>query len=121
MLYMTLNINTYTIKYAVNIHMCYRPSKLKHFETFSPQLKVWNFRERGYLLILSLLLFMIRKKNQFQVNSEIHQINTRQQANLHQPSVNVTKYQKRVHCTGVKLFNMLPFYIKAESDYPQKI
>ena len=58
--------------------------------------------------------------NQFQTNSEIHQINTRQQANLHQPSVNVTKYQKEVHCIGVKVFNMLPFYIKAESNNPIK-
>jgi len=70
--------------------------------------------------ILSHLLFMIRNKSQFQVNSEIHQINTRQQANLHQPSVNATKYQKGVHCIGVKVFNMLPIYIKAESDNPQK-
>jgi len=70
--------------------------------------------------ILSLLLFMIRNKNQFQVNSEIHQINTRQHANLYQPSVSVTKYQKGVHCIGVKVFNMLPFYLKAESDNPKK-
>ena len=50
---------------------------------------------------LSLLLFMIRNKNQFQVNSEIHQINTRQHANLHQPSVNATKYLKGIRCIGV--------------------
>jgi len=71
--------------------------------------------------ILSLLLFMIRNKNQFQVNSKIHQINTRQHANLHQPSVNATKYEKAVHCIGVKVFNMLPFYVNAESDNPKKI
>jgi len=63
---------------------------------------------------------MIRNKNHFQVNSEIHQINTRQHANLHQTSVNVTKYQKAVHCVGVKVFNMLPIYIKAEVDNPKK-
>ena len=40
--------------------------------------------------------------------------------NLHQPSVNVTKYQTDVHCIGVKVFNMLQFYIKAESDNPKK-
>ena len=63
---------------------------------------------------------MIKNKNQSQVNSEIHQINTRQHVNLHQPSVNATKYQKGVHCIGVKVFGMLPFYIKAESDNPKK-
>jgi len=70
--------------------------------------------------MLSLLLFMIRNKNQFQANSETHRINTRQHANLHQPSVNETKYQTDVHCIGVKVFNMLQFYIKAESDNPKK-
>jgi hypothetical protein len=70
--------------------------------------------------ILSLLLFMIRN-NQFQVNSEIPQINTRQHANLYQPSVNATKYQKGVYCIGVKVFNMLSFYIKAESDNQKTI
>jgi len=50
----------------------------------------------------------------------MHQINIRQHANLHQPSVNATKYQKGVHCIGVKVFNIRPIYIKAESDNPKK-
>jgi len=71
--------------------------------------------------ILSLLLSMIRNKNQFHVNSKIHQTNARQHANLHQPSVNTTKYQRAVHCIAVKVLNMLPFYIKAESGNPKKL
>ena len=59
--------------------------------------------------IISLLLFMIRK---FLINSEIYYTNTRQHANLHQPSVNVTKYQKGVYCLGVKVFNPLPLLFK---------
>jgi len=51
--------------------------------------------------IFTILLFMIRNKSHFQVNSEIQQINTRQHANLHQPSVNATKYQKGIHYIGV--------------------
>jgi len=58
--------------------------------------------------ILSVLLFMIRNKNQFLVNSEIYHIDTRQHANFHLPSVNLTKYQKGVNYLGVKVFNMLP-------------
>ena len=69
--------------------------------------------------ILSLLLFMIRNKNQFMLNFEIHHIDTRQQANFHQPSVNVAKYQKGVYYLGVKVFSMLPSYIKAESKLHQ--
>jgi hypothetical protein len=47
---------------------------------------------------------MIRKKNKFLVNSEIYHIDTRQHANFHQPSANVTGYQKGVYYLGVKVF-----------------
>ena len=70
--------------------------------------------------IISLLLFMVRNKNQFLVNSELYHIDTRQHANFHQPSVNVTKYQNGVYYLAVKVFNMLPPYMKTESDNPKK-
>ena len=70
--------------------------------------------------ILSLVLFMLRNKNQFLVNSEIHHTDTRQHANFHQLSVNMTKYQRRVYCLGGKVFNMLPSYKKTEFDHPKK-
>jgi hypothetical protein len=63
---------------------------------------------------------MIRKRNQFLVNSEIYHIDTMQQANFHQPSANSTKYQKGVYCLGIKAFNVLPSYIKIESDNHKK-
>jgi hypothetical protein len=40
---------------------------------------------------------------------------------MEHPSVNVTKYQKGVYCIGVKMFNMLPFYIKSEADNPKNL
>ena len=52
-------------------------------------------------------MFMIRNRSQFLVNSEIHHINTRQHANFHQPSVNVSKYQKVAY-----YLNALPSGIK---------
>jgi len=57
---------------------------------------------------------------QILVNSQIYHIDTRQHANFHQPSVTPTKYQEGVYCLGVKMFNMLPSYIKRESDSPRK-
>ena len=69
--------------------------------------------------IFSLLLFMIRN-NQLLVNSEIYHIDTRQHANFHQPSVNVTGYQKGVYYWDVKVFNKLPSCIKPEFDNPKK-
>ena len=44
--------------------------------------------------ILSLLLCMIKNSNQFLINSEISHFDTRRHANFHQPSMNLTKYQK---------------------------
>jgi hypothetical protein len=46
--------------------------------------------------ILSLLLFMIRNKNKFLVNSEVYLTDTRQHAHFHRPTVNLTRYQKGV-------------------------
>ena len=74
----------------------------------------------AYQYILSLLLFMVRNKNQFLINSEIYHIDTRQHANFHQPSANMTKYQKGVYYLGVKVFSMLPSYIKTEFDNSKK-
>jgi len=55
------------------------------------------------------------------VKSEIYHIDTRQHANFHQHSGNLNKYQKGVYYLGVKVFNILPSYIKIESDNPQNL
>jgi len=47
-------------------------------------------------------------------------MDTRQHANFHQPSVNLSKYQKGVYCIGLKVFSMLLLYIKIESDNLKK-
>jgi len=65
-------------------------------------------------------LFMIRNKNQFLVNSEVYHTDTTQHANFHQPSVNLTKYQKEVYYVSVKVFNKRPTCIKIESDNSKK-
>jgi hypothetical protein len=64
-----------------------------------------------YQYIFSLLLFVIKNMENFTVNSEIYEIETRQHANLHQQTVNLTKYQKGVYCMGIKVYNVLPSYI----------
>ena len=60
----------------------------------------------------SLLLFPIRNRNQFLVNSDIYLIDTRQHANFNHPSVNLTEYQKGMYYLGVEVFNMFPSYFK---------
>ena len=60
--------------------------------------------------ILSLLLFMIRNKNQFLVNSEIHHIDTRQNVNYTNLPQTWLNTKRECNYLGVKVFNMLPSY-----------
>jgi len=62
--------------------------------------------------ILSLLLSLNKNRNHFTINSAIYQYATRQHSNFHQPSANLTKYQKGICYLGVKVFKKLPPYIK---------
>jgi len=70
--------------------------------------------------ILSLLLFVIKNKELFTTHNAIQSICTRQHLNFHQPSANLTKYQTGVYYMGLKIFNILPAYVKQESDNPKK-
>ena len=53
-------------------------------------------------------------------NSEIHDIHTRQSNNLHLPRTNLTICQRRVHYSGIKIFNKLPLEIKNIAGNPHK-
>ena len=52
--------------------------------------------------IFFLLVFVTKNRNFFQSNSEIHNLNTRFNRNLHLPSTNLTSVQKGVFFLGVK-------------------
>jgi hypothetical protein len=54
-------------------------------------------------------------RNEFTLNSEIHEIHTRQQGNFHLLLANLRKYQNGISCIGTKVYNNLPLYIKAVS------
>jgi hypothetical protein len=58
--------------------------------------------------ILSLAMFVVGNFKEFSINTDIHLFNTRQKSHLHPPSTRMTKFQKGVHCMGVKIFNKLP-------------
>jgi hypothetical protein len=45
----------------------------------------------------SLMLLVIKNRKEFTDNTEIYEIKTRQQKNLHQPLANLKKYQKGIH------------------------
>jgi hypothetical protein len=66
--------------------------------------------------IYSLLGFVIKNKNLFTSNFEIHKVHTRTMNNFHLPLVNLIMTQKGVLYSGSRLFNSLPTQIKCLSD-----
>jgi hypothetical protein len=52
---------------------------------------------------------------------EIHSVDTTQHTNLHQPTSNLTKYQKEIYYSGEGVYNNLPPHIKDISDDPKNL
>ena len=59
---------------------------------------------------------MAKNRDLFLSNSEIHDINTHNNYNLHLPTTNLTLVQKGVLYSGSKIYNHLPFHIKTLSN-----
>jgi len=56
---------------------------------------------------------MIKKnKHLYNTNNQIHSVHTRFKTNLHPPIANLTKFQKGVYYSEIKIFNNLPHDIK---------
>jgi hypothetical protein len=70
--------------------------------------------------MLSLLKFVVQKKNFFLTNNESHNIYTKQRNNLYLPQANLTIYQKGAYYLGMKIFNNLPMEIKVVADKQKK-
>jgi len=62
--------------------------------------------------IFSISIFVIKKKHLFYTNNQIHSIHTRFKTNLHPPTANLTKFQKGVYYSAIKILNNLPHNIK---------
>jgi len=62
--------------------------------------------------VFSIPLFVIKNKDQFLFNSQVHKINTRQTSNLYLPSANLAMFQKGVYYSEIKIYNYLPTAIK---------
>jgi hypothetical protein len=57
-------------------------------------------------------MFVTNNSEHFKINSDIHNINNRNNLDLHYPPSNLSVYQKGVHFTRIKVFNRLPVPIK---------
>jgi hypothetical protein len=61
--------------------------------------------------IFSVSIFVIKSKHLFYTN-QIYSIHTRFKTNLHPPTTNLTKFQKGVYYSAIKIFNNLPHNIR---------
>jgi hypothetical protein len=59
-----------------------------------------------------LLVFVNKNRRFFMSNSEVHDINTRHNHNLHLPSTNLTLVQKGILYSGSRIYNHFPLNIK---------
>ena len=84
-----------------------------HAVSYSNSYKYFHFHLK---YIFSLLVFVNKKRGLFQSNSEIHDLNTCFNYNLHLPSTNLTLVQKGVLYSGSKIYNHLPSNIKVLSN-----
>ena len=70
--------------------------------------------------IFSLLMFVVKHREVFSLNSDIHDRNTRYNLNLHFPTTNLKMVQRGAFYSGVKIFNHLPTSIKALFGDPER-
>jgi hypothetical protein len=63
---------------------------------------------------------MINNRQHFKINSDMHNINTRDNLDFHYPQARLSVYQKGAYYTGIKLFNRLPGSIKQLSHDPKQ-
>jgi hypothetical protein len=64
----------------------------------------------------SLSLYVVNNKQLFTKNLEAHNHDTKSANTFHLLITNSTKYQKRAHYTGIKIFIQLPTHIKCVAN-----
>jgi hypothetical protein len=62
--------------------------------------------------IFSVLLFVVKNRELFKTNFDVHKFNTRFNYDLHLPTVKFTIFQKRVCYSGIKIYNHLLLHLK---------
>jgi IS1 family transposase len=62
--------------------------------------------------IFSLMNFLVDNQENFQTNSSIHSINTRNKHHLHRPIANLSCFQKSTFDSSIRIINSLPSNIQ---------
>jgi hypothetical protein len=85
-------------------------------DTCRPLFKALNILPFHSQYIFSLSIFIVKNIDKYVTNSDIHNINTIQNLELQYPTCKLTKVQKGVPHTGIRIFNNLPHSIKKLSQ-----
>jgi hypothetical protein len=67
----------------------------------------------GYVLILMYCCIVVNNQENFQTNSAVHGVNTRNRGHLHRPTANLSCFQKSAYYAGIKIFNSLPSNLRS--------
>ena len=71
--------------------------------------------------IVSLIDFVIKNRELYGTNRDVHGLTARNSFDLHLPSVNMTVVQRGVLYSGCKVFNKLPTHTKNLLDNPRHL
>jgi hypothetical protein len=63
-----------------------------------------------------MMLYIVNNVHLFVINTEVHDIGTRQKVNLFVPSASFAKVQKGVYYSGIKIYNSLTDDLKQLSN-----
>jgi hypothetical protein len=79
---------------------------------------------RGFIYSMSIYIslknFILNNQENFQTNSAIHSIDTRNKHHLHRPNANLSCFQKSTFYTSIRIFNRLPLsLIILENEKPK--
>jgi hypothetical protein len=94
--------------------------KARNKDSCRPLFRLLNILPFYSQYILSMSIFVVTNWDIFMLNSDIHNIHTRHGSDLHYLAYNLTKAQKAVSYSGIKVFNNLPHNIKSLSNNPNK-
>jgi hypothetical protein len=61
--------------------------------------------------IFSLMNFFVNNQENFQINSSVHSINTRNKHRLHIPIANLSCFQKSAFYSSIRIFSSLPYSV----------
>jgi len=85
-------------------------------ESCRPLYKQLQILTLPFQYIFSLLIFVVKNRDLFLLNSDIHTMNTCNNSNLYMPNSNLTIFQKGFLYSGCKIYNRLPPHTKGLSN-----